>query len=261
MNNAELAFDQYASEYDVGFTNTWLGKYYRYRVQERMKYFWYGRKKILELNSGTGEDALFLAKMGNEVLATDISNNMLNVASQKAERFRCKHRVRTKHLAIENLDQLNQERFDGILSNFGGLNCVKDFDQFAINASNLLVPNGTLMICVMGPYVPWEWFWYGVKGKFKKAFRRLPGETVWRNTKIYYPSVGKVKDTMENASFKLISTEALGVFMPPSYVSHTVDAWPKTFRRLAIVEKRLSKIPLISNLADHYLMVFKKVAD
>ena len=44
------------------------------------------RSSILELNAGTGEDAVYFAQQGHNVHATDISAGMQEVADQKNKR-------------------------------------------------------------------------------------------------------------------------------------------------------------------------------
>ena len=82
-------FDEVATEYDREFTHTLIGKAQRYMV---WKYLWKTLKnkqglEILEINCGTGEDALKLAKMGHKVLATDLSNQMVRITQTKLDRF------------------------------------------------------------------------------------------------------------------------------------------------------------------------------
>ena len=82
----KTAFDSAAISYDEAFTHTPIGRLQRRRVWRYMRKVLapYEQARILELNCGTGEDACFFAEMGHEVLATDISEEMLRVTEQKA---------------------------------------------------------------------------------------------------------------------------------------------------------------------------------
>ena len=84
MNTVKYAFDEYAQRYDSVFSRSKLGTIYRDRVWQLCYKFWPEKKLILELNCGTGEDAVELAKWGNYLLATDISSKMLDIVKAKA---------------------------------------------------------------------------------------------------------------------------------------------------------------------------------
>ena len=79
------SFDTYAQSYDDHFTNSLIGKAQRFQVYQKLlnqvSFLW---KSVLEINCGTGEDALWLAKHATTVLATDISQGMIDVAKNKS---------------------------------------------------------------------------------------------------------------------------------------------------------------------------------
>lgn len=258
MTEVSAIFDTMSSDYDDDFTNTELGRYYRERVQQHMQNHWPRDKSILEINAGTGEDAVFLAKLGNQVLATDKSAQMLEIIANKANQNEPVENLSTKQLTIEDLEKLSGHTFDGLLSNFGGLNCVDDLHAFAQDTKSIIKPGGVVILCIMGPYVPWEWFWFIFKGQFKKAFRRVSGKTDWHGNTIYYPSPREIKKLMKDASFTCLEQEALGAFMPPTYARHTFEQRPKVFAVLKWLEKKIARFSLSTYLADHYLLVFQK---
>src|SRR4051794_8659360 len=81
-------FDILAETYDADFTQSQIGKLQRKRVWKFLKDVLrtYNRPlQILEINCGTGEDALKLATMGHTVIATDASKVMIEKAQQKLE--------------------------------------------------------------------------------------------------------------------------------------------------------------------------------
>jgi hypothetical protein len=81
------------------------------------------------------------------------------------------------------------EKFDGIYSNFGVINCSQRIDRVAADLARLVPPGAPLALVAMGRYVPWEWAWYLARGAGRKAFRRLNRDGVeWRGIHVSYPS-------------------------------------------------------------------------
>src|SRR5512143_1317786 len=82
--------------------------------------------RILELNAGTGIDAVALAQQGYILHATDISPVMRASARNKVEQLGLQGQISVQNCSYERLDQVEAAPYDAILSNFGGLNCIPD---------------------------------------------------------------------------------------------------------------------------------------
>jgi SAM-dependent methyltransferase len=147
---------------------------------------------------------------------------------------------------------------DGVLSNFGALNCVADLDAVAAALASALRPGGRAVLVVMGPWVPWEWFWYLVHGAPTKAFRRLQrGGVRWRGLVVRYPSPGTLKKHFEPA-FRVRRLTALGLLVPPSYAEGWAGRHPRLVEALARLERRLAGWPPAAWLADHYILELER---
>src|SRR5271156_286629 len=129
LSDTISAFDAIASAYDSQFTATTLGAAMRRAVWARCAVRFASGSRVLEMNCGTGEDALWLARRGVQVLATDVSPAMLQVAQDKLAALPGSPPARFQRLAWEELETLGEGSFDGMLSNFGGLNCVADLRE------------------------------------------------------------------------------------------------------------------------------------
>src|SRR5215472_1068146 len=82
-NAAGLAFGSLAEDYDDAFTDSLIGRAQRNAVWETAKRTFPCGSRILELNCGTGEDALFFARLGISVFACDALEKMIEVASRR----------------------------------------------------------------------------------------------------------------------------------------------------------------------------------
>ena len=99
------AFDNAAIDYDREFTESHIGRMLRQRVWSYMDRILMGSRKaeILELNCGTGEDAVFFARRGHRVTATDSSQEMIRMASQKVGKAGLKASVELETLDIRDV--------------------------------------------------------------------------------------------------------------------------------------------------------------
>lgn len=218
-------------------------------------------QRVLEVNCGTGEDAVYLARRGIEVLATDVSKAMVEAAAVKAAAAGVDDRVETRPLDLDRLAELPPlpgAPFDGLLSNFGGLNCVADLAAVGAGLAGQLRSGAVAMLCIMGPVVPWEWLWFLLHARPGKAFRRLtPGGVAWRDLHIRYPSPGAARRRLA-PWFRPLRTAAVGTLVPPPYT----EAWAGRFPRLLAVlgrwEARLERLWPLPWLADHYLLELER---
>src|ERR1700689_2798446 len=108
LSDTISAFDAIASAYDTQFTATTLGAAMRRAVWARCAVRFASGSRVLEMNCGTGEDALWLAHRGVKVLATDVSAAMLQVAENKLAASPRKASARFHRLAWEELDTFEE---------------------------------------------------------------------------------------------------------------------------------------------------------
>ena len=261
-------FNQTAFGYDSEFTNSVLGRIYRNRVWSRMDAVFTGKRHLLELGCGTGEDALYLASRGHQITALDASKDMIAQTQLKIQQASLTEQVNAQVLAIENLDllqtQLKKDQngvlpFDGVLANFGVLNCVSDLHVVASTLHTSLSPGAPALFTIMGPLVPWEWIWYLLKGDPQKAFRRLKKDGVsWRGITIWYPSIRKAQAAF-SPYFTTTRISALGTLLPPSYAESWAKSHSALIDRFKQIEERWVSSPLMTHFADHYLLEMKHI--
>ncbi len=275
-------FDSLAAGYDATFSRGTLGRLMREAVWRRLDTCFAPGERVIELGCGTGEDATHLARRGVRVLATDSSAPMLAAARRKIESAGLAGAVELRRLAIEDLaaevrtttaaatgapahqglhcgDALPlAPPFDGILSNFGALNCVADLPAAAAGLAACVRPGGVAVLCLMGPLVPWEWAWFLRRGQPGQALRRLrPGGANWRGLTVRYPTIGRVRRLLAPA-FRLRRAAAIGVLLPPSYAESWAVRHLSVVRRLARYERRCETWAPLPWLADHYLLEMER---
>jgi len=261
-NQAGLAFDSVAGEYDDHFTRSIVGRAQRDAVWRKVAVTFSAGQHVLELNCGTGEDALFLARQGCSVTALDASEQMLLQARRRREHEAPASPIRFELLPTENLFQLDTAlAFDGVLSNFSGLNCVTDLAAVAEELSLRVEPGAPLLLCLSTRFCLWEIFWYLSLGEFRKAFRRCSGSATARINNcivhVQYPTLRRLSTIF--APFALRSCTGIGITVPPSYLEPWARKHPRLMRTLCRIDSVLCKLPIIRVMGDHMLLHFEKV--
>ena len=245
-------FDSVAHHYDTAFTDTPLARALRGIVWERLAALFPPGARVLELACGTGEDARFLAERGVRVLATDQSEVMLAVARQKAAGLPVDFaRLYFSESGFSNGDLgLRAFRgwdtgagFDGVFSNFGGLNALSDFRPLASDLSSLVRPGGHLLFVIMGRWCAWEILWSLAHLDPRTAFRRWRGGPARANVggasmTVYYPATAALRRAFA-PHFRLERARPLGLFLPPSYLEPLTRRRYFPFRLLADLDRRL----------------------
>jgi len=257
----QIVFDQVSTLYDEEFTHTPIGSKQRDIVRSCLQKVVLKPEpmNILEVNCGTGEDAIWLAKLGHSVLATDISGGMVEVAKAKTTMPGLEFR----QADLQNLKGLvAPASVDLVYSNFGGLNCVSPsgFRKFLEQAANGLKPGGSLVVVVMPDFCWMESLYYSIKEP-KMVFRRLVGRSPAVNDSIpydvYYYNPERIK-TLASGLFEPAFLSPVGFFLPPSNLRVFFSKHPLILDRLERLEKLFSGFSPLAFASDHFFFQFTK---
>jgi ubiquinone/menaquinone biosynthesis C-methylase UbiE len=260
-------FDAVAATYDEVFTRSQIGLAQRAAVLRELDRVFRPGQRILEINCGTGVDALYLARRRVSVLACDASARMIEIARRRTTDTDLQLRPEFRVLPTEEINTLTETEgeaaFDGALSNFAGLNCVEDLSPVARSLAMLLKPGATLLACVFGRVCGWEILWYLGQGRPKKAFRRLRlgGDTAHLAegvaVRVRYPSVRKLA-RLFSPHFLLRDWKGVGVAVPPTYMKSVSRRFPMVLRALTGADRWLGVCPVLRGMADHVLVRFER---
>ncbi len=263
MQETKIAFDGYAERYDEEFTYSAVGKLQRNRVWKYLSknISVVDYPEILELNCGTGEDAAWLLKNGFKVTATDISQEMVNVANRKLNKGKAiVFQSDIKEVAFK----LGTKKFDLIFSDFGGLNCLDSttLSELSLVFSQLLNPGGRMIFVVMSRNCRWEQWYFKRKKDLKSAYRRQSKEGIEvilfdEKFSTWYYSPEEIK-SLFNSHFTLKTAKPIGIALPPSYLDNYFRKHKLLLNILNLAEKIIGGISSFSDKADHYLIDFVK---
>jgi ubiquinone/menaquinone biosynthesis C-methylase UbiE len=260
---AARAFDSQAAVFDRVYGNDTIIAYKRKRVREHMNRFLSPGSHILELNAGTGEDAVCFGNQGHQVHATDISGAMLEKLRTKSEACRLNDRITSELCSYTDLDKLRARGpYDHIFSNFAGLNCTSRLTQVLDSFESLLKPGGYVTLVMLPRFCLWE-FMLMFRGKFRTAFRRFSGKkgtpakveglrfTCW-----YYDPAYITKHLKEK--YRAMKPEGLCTLVPPSYLQGFAEKHPGIFRVLEKMENKLKNKWPWRSIGDYYILTLQK---
>lgn len=256
LDRVAEAFSRKASVYDsfgAGHENL-----ARMRAKVRRHALQYLRPgaRILELNAGTGEDAVFLARRGFAVHAIDLSPGMVACIEAKARRYGLQ-RLTWQQLSFTQLEAVACGPFDYALSNLGGVNCLADPGRIARGLRGVLVPGAVVTLVVMPPLCLWE-LSQALRGRFRAAFRRLgQGGIVARvegvGFHVDYFSPRRLARAF-GPDFHPLRLQGLSVFTPTADEKEFPRRHPRLYRLLRRLDERLADLSPFSRLGDFYIL-------
>jgi ubiquinone/menaquinone biosynthesis C-methylase UbiE len=257
------AFSKQSVVFDEIYSSNPIIQYKRKRTRHAVLKNLKPGARILELNAGTGEDAIYFAQKGFKVHATDISEGMLNKLKEKLPGLPFAENITTEQGSFNHLQDLkNKGPYNHIFSNFGGLNCTDRLDNVLQSFNQLLAPGGTFTLVIIPPFCLWETLLI-FKGRFRTATRRF-FSTKGAKAKIegeeftcWYYTPGYVRKHLPKI-FSIVSIEGLCTLVPPSYIETFPTKYPRLLKLLKNTEDRVCKWRLFCSVGDYFIVTGRK---
>lgn len=260
---AAEAFNKQSAVFDAIYSPNLIIQYKRKRVRDHIERYLPQNSNILELNAGTGEDALYFASKGHHVHATDIAAAMQQALIKKITDAGLSEKVSTELCSFNELNFLHSKGpYDLIFSNFAGLNCTGELDNVIQSFTPLLKPGGLATLVVMPAFCWWETL-LALRGNFKVAIRRFNSKHgVRANVEgiqftCWYYSPSYIAKAAKN-EFDVLAVEGLCTIVPPSYFENFPHKFPRFYKWLQKAENKLkSKWPW-KNTGDYFIITLRK---
>lgn len=257
----QAAFDKYAGAYDGSFSRTRVGRLQRKAVHQILRDTLIPGSRVLEINAGTGEDAIWLASQGHTVLATDLSPAMVRRIQEKSSGMAG---ITAKVMDFTMIGSEPRDSADVIFSDFGGLNCAspQEWDAFLSGANSVLRTGGMLLLVIMGRKCIWEKLYFTIKpnrGDRNRRISRTGVQTIINGEQFltwYYSPEDIVR--MSSNGFTYLLKRPVGLFVPPSFLEPLVTRVPGLLPLLAWLERMSAGWSFASDYADHYLICLRK---
>ena len=264
---ATLAFDRLASEYDE------IAKGEIFRLLRERTHRAFARRfapgsRVVEIGCGTGIDTCFLASRGVRIVACDPSEEMVIRALRRLAHEHCDHTATVLPCGLQDLasflDTLVEPRiFDGIVSNFGALNCVEHLAPLGALARRFLRPGGTIVLGLMTRLCVFEAFYFTATRRRALIGRRrgrapVPVSVAGIDVPTFYHRVADVRAAL-GADVRLTRVEGIGVVVPPPYLESRWMTVPGSVRRMVTrLDALVAPWPPFNRVGDHVLLHFAK---
>lgn len=244
-------------EYDE--LNTFNNKalWQRKRIYSHVNKFLLPKHSMLEINAGSGIDAVYFAQRGNKVVATDLSDGFELQFQKKIDEFKLGDKLSFVKLPYSELERLLPQKFDYIFSNFGGLNCIEDPMEVINKFKEILNPGGKVSLVIMPKHYPGEWMLL-LKDR-KTALRRYSKETIKANVEgfkidVWYHSLKTIKKGIVK-DYELLKSENLGTIFTQNKFLGKEN--PRIFKFILKINMLLRWITP-SGVGDYYIVTFQK---
>lgn len=257
-----VPFDHIASTYNKHFTQTVISQLQRKRAWRYLEEITpeLNGLEILELTCGTGEDADLFGDRGFNIIATDLSEEMLKITQQKVQQYSLQHKISSYYIDLDTFDEtVFNKKFDLIFSNFSGINCISPggMQKLLKKLPSILAPGGRIVAVVMPKRCLWETIHFMMRFQFSKAFRRWTNKGVQNDPDIaaktwYYQP--RLIAKWARASFRVVRTMPVGIVVPPGYLERFFMRRKRTLFKLYSLEKKLSHFSFLSGFSDHYII-------
>jgi ubiquinone/menaquinone biosynthesis C-methylase UbiE len=263
FKSVNQAFSKQASHFDEEDASNSILQDLRTQVYSHVEKYLGPNSKILELNSGTGIDALHFIKGGHSVHATDLSDGMILQIQNKIQKFQLQKLLTVQQVSFDDLEEVAIKNFDFIFSNFGGLNCIRDLSGVTRHLPGLLKP-GAYVTWVIMPHV-YLWEIATILKLNRNAFRRLSKTGVTAHLEghyfsTYYHSLSEIKKAF-GKSFSLIATEGLAAISPPPHAFKFQQNHKRLYKKLRYIDSLVRKTFPFNQWADHIIVTFQYKGD
>jgi ubiquinone/menaquinone biosynthesis C-methylase UbiE len=237
------AFSRTAKKYDAFADDHPHLTRMRNKVYAHFERFVPKEARLLELNCGTGIDAVALGKRGYIVHATDNAPGMLNQLPEKIARNNMNEKVTFQQCSFTELDKIQGAPFDAVFSDLGGLNCIPDLSPVIQQLPKVLRPGGLVTWVLMPPVCLWELAEI-FRGYPRLAFRRFarngtPTHLEGLNFTVYYFTPKKVLQWF-GGQYDCLSIEGLSVFTPTAESKNFAKRYTRLYRALSWLDDQVA---------------------
>ena len=259
------AFNSASEEYDYTIRRNYINSWIRKRSINQLRKIVRSDDILLEIGCGTGAEAIEISKHVKRIVATDISEKMLELLKRKLDARRLNQKVVTARARASKIDMIRELLPTGgvrVAYSFNGaLNCEPEIDQVPIHLSKIIQEDGYFLCSIRNTLCLSEALSHSLVLQFNKTNKRKdqPIMVSVGGTDIpsYYYSPTRFT-RLFRPRFRLRKVIGLPAFLPPAYLN---DYYLRTGKARTVLEKMEfllgDRFPF-NRLGDQTLFVFQR---
>ena len=260
----ERAFDSASEEYDFTISHNFINTWIRKRSIKELFRLVKPDDVLLEIGCGTGAEAIQISKNVRQIIATDISQGMLNLLRQKisAKKLESILPVQARAATISSIASL----FDGgkvrVAYSFNGaLNLEPDIEKFPLDLSKVVDRGGYFVCSVRNILCLSETIAHAAVLQLDKIAPRRKQPTMVSVGGIDIPAFYYSTQFMTRLFgpyFRLKKLVGLPAFLPPAYLNDYCIRFRPVTSLLEKMETVLADRFPFNRLSDQTLFVFQR---
>ncbi len=258
------AFDSASEEYDFTISHNYINTWIRKRsIQELL-----GVSKpgdiLLEIGCGTGTEAIEISGHVSKIIATDISERMIEILRKKVDARRISNRIVLMHVSAANISKVGglvDGKLEVAYSFNGALNCEPELSRFVDGLASVLAPGGYFICSVRNSLCLGEALSHAAVFQFDKMAPRKRQPVMVSVGGMDIPAFYYTPATFSqffSSQFKLKKLVGLPAFLPPAYLSNYYVKFKNVASVLEKLELALGGHFPFNRFGDQSLFVFQK---
>jgi len=193
-------------------------------------------KKILDLGCGTGKFGLKLAKMSNEVIGIDVSENSIKIANKTAK----KYYIKTFKGIVDNFKETKYKNYFDYVLAINMFHHTNDADIILKNINNSLKKDGVLIVFEVNPFnllfIPFLISCGQLKSHLTKEYLRS--------------NIFSLKKLLEKNKFEIFEIHKW-CLLPTKFYNYSL--------KIKSLNEVLNKIPIIKFFSAFHVILSRKV--
>ena len=264
-DRVSTAFDSASEEYDFTISQNYINRWIRRRSIAELLRITLPSDVLLEIGCGTGAEAVEISKRVTKIVATDISDRMIEQLRLKVEARGLSHRLVPLKCRAKEISKVASSLPGGrarIAYSFNGaLNCEPGIEEFPAELANVLEDGGYFLCSVRNTFCLSEALSHAVALQFGKMAPRKKQPIVvsvggMDVPSTYYSPAAFVK--LFSPLYDVRRMVGLPAVLPPAYLSDYYLKLGGTRRVVERIEAALGDRFPMNRFGDQTLFVFRK---
>lgn len=260
------AFDSAAEEYDFTIGRNYINTWIRKRSIRELLRFAKPTDIALEVGCGTGAEAIEIAEYVAKIIATDVSDKMIEILSKKVQARGLTNRIIPLQVRAADIskagDLTDGRKVDLAYSFNGALNCEPELEDFVRELSSIIVEGGYFVCSIRNSFCLSEALSHAVVLQFDKMTPRKNQPVMvsvgGMDIPAFYYQPATFADFF-STNFKLRKLIGLPTLLPPAYLSDYYVKFKNVASFLERLEGVLSDRFPFNRVGDQSLFVFQKL--